>query len=173
MQSGDSTTSADAYWAVVQCEAQREHVARLFMMRAGFETYLPRIKTKFGRVALLFPTYVFCRIFDQWYGVRWSPGVLRVLMSGDRPARMPDNIVQAIQKRENGGFVKLPNPPRLKRGQQVRIMRGSFEGAVGVYDGMTARERERVLLELLGRSVPVEFAPTDVVPLVPELISGR
>src|SRR5262245_9118404 len=101
------------YWAVVQCEPQREHVARLHIMRLAYETYLPRIRTKLGRVQLLFPSYVFVRICDRWYDVLWSPGVRRILMAMDRPAKLPDGIVTAIRKRENGGFVKLPSPPRL------------------------------------------------------------
>jgi transcriptional antiterminator RfaH len=153
-------------WIVVQTESQREHLARLFIMRLGLETYLPRIKTKLGREALLFPTYVFTRIEDRWYDVAWSPGVLRILMSGDRPAPLPERIIATIRRREFGGFVRLPTTShRLRRGQPVRITRGSFEGMIGVYDGMNARERERVLLELLGRAVPVEFAPADIAPL--------
>lgn len=154
-----------SYWAVAQCETQRESVARLLLMRASFETYAPRIRSKAGKVLLLFPSYLFVRVIDQFYPIMWTPGVTRVLMAGDQPARLPEKIVDQIRKREIGGFVKLPSKAKFQKGDQVRITRGSFQGQIGLYDGMTSKQRERVLLELLGRMVPVELSPSDVAPL--------
>jgi transcription antitermination factor NusG len=153
-----------SYWTVVQTETQREHIARVWMMRSGYQTYAPRIRLKGNRVALLFPTYIFARIVDRWYPIVSTPGVLRILMSGDQPGRLPDTIIEGIRKREVGGFVKLP-PKHPRRGQRVKIIRGSFEGHVAVYDGMSGPARERVLLELLGQLVTVELPARDVVPL--------
>jgi transcription antitermination factor NusG len=152
-------------WWVVQTEANFEHVARLLLMRLGFVTYAPRIKIR-GRVAWLFPTYLFVGAREQWYPVLWTNRVVRLLMAGDQPASVKGEIVSHIRKREVGGFVKLPLPTRrLKPGQQVRIISGSFQGQVGLYEGMSGRDRERVLLELLGQIVPVELPATHIVPL--------
>src|SRR6266576_6609642 len=113
-----------SHWAVVQVESQREHFVRLLLMRARYETYLPRIKIR-SRIGLLFPGYLLVRIADQFYPVMWTPGVVRLLMSGDRPAVLAEDIVTNIRKREIGGFVKLPTPRRrLKKGQNVRISNG-------------------------------------------------
>lgn len=152
-------------WWVVQTEAQREHLVRLLLMRHGFTTYAPRIKHR-GRIAWLFPTYLFVAARAQFYSVLWLPGVIRLLMAGDRPAKLPEDIVTHIRKREHNGFVKLPNVSHhLKKGQKVRIIRGSFEGQVGLYEGMSGKDRERVLLELLGQVVPVELPGKDIAPL--------
>jgi transcriptional antiterminator RfaH len=154
-----------SYWSVVQTEAQREHMVRLLLMRSGFETYLPRIKVR-SRIALLFPAYLFVRIVDRFYPVMWTPHVLRLLMAGDQPAYLPDQIIADIRKRERSGFVVLPKQTKiLKQGTKIRISNGSFLGHVGVYDGMSGKERARVLLDLLGRKVVVELAQTDVAPL--------
>ena len=153
------------YWAVVQVESQSEHTVRLLLARAKYETYMPRIKLRGGRIAPLFPGYLFVRIANQFYPVMWTPRVIRILMSGDHPARLPDKIVDEIRKRQIGGFVKLPPPTRLKKGQKVRITRGSFEGQVAVYEGMTGKDRERVLLDLLGQKVSVELPDRDLEPL--------
>jgi transcriptional antiterminator RfaH len=153
-----------AYWAVVQIESQCEHVVRLLLMRAGFTTYLPRIKHR-GRIQPLFPGYMFVRLTDQWYSVVWTIGVIRLLMSGDQPAKLGEKIVEGIRKREVGGFVRLPSPPRMRKGQTVRIIRGYFEGQIAIYEGMTSKDRERVLLNLLGQSVPVELPSSDLEPL--------
>jgi transcriptional antiterminator RfaH len=155
-----------SFWAVVQAEAQREHAARLLLMRHGFETYMPRIKIR-NRISLLFPTYVFVRVIDRWYPILWTAHVIRLLMAGDRPACLKDEIIATIRKRETSeGFVKLPLPNRqLKPGQKVRVISGSFNGQIGLYEGQTSRDRERVLLELLGQAVPVELPSKDIAPL--------
>jgi transcriptional antiterminator RfaH len=155
-----------SFWAVVQAEAQREHAARLLLMRHGFETYMPRIKIR-NRISLLFPTYVFVRVVDRWYPILWTAHVVRLLMAGDRPACLKDEIMSSIRKREIGGFVKLPLPNRqLKPGQKVRVISGSFNGQIGLYEGQTSRDRERVLLELLGQAVPVELPSKDIAPVI-------
>jgi transcriptional antiterminator RfaH len=152
-------------WAVVQTESQREHTVRLLLMRSRFETYLPQIKHR-GRIASLFPSYLFVRIVERWYPVMWTPGVVRLLMCGDQPARLPEEVLMNIRKREHNGIVKLPNvSQQLRKGQEVRIVRGSFEGHVGLYDGMLGKDRERVLLDLLGQAVPVELPGKDIAPL--------
>jgi transcription antitermination factor NusG len=153
-----------SYWAVVQTEAQREPVTRLLLMRLGFETYTPRIRIK-QRIGLLFPTYVFVRVVDRWYPIRWTEHVVRLLMAGDKPAQLKDEIMAEIRKREVGGFVKLPVQRRLKPGQKVSIIAGSFAGHIGLYAGMSSRERERVLLELLGQQVSVELPSKHIAPL--------
>ena len=156
-----------AYWSVAQTESQRENVAAGFLRTEGFEVYLPRIEVKTtgrARVVPLFPGYVFVAIVDRWWSVRWTPGVLRLLMVDEAPARIDGKVMSAIRRREDGaGLVQLPKPRGLTRGDRVRITRGSFEQKVGVWEGMSGGDRSRVLIELLGRSVPVSIANGDLV----------
>ena len=150
-----------SFWAVAQTEPQREHLVRVWLMRLGYETYAPRVRLRRGRIVRLFPTYILVRIIDRWYPVLWTPHVTRMLMSGDRPACLPDNEVARIRRREVGGFVRLPRN-RHKPGERIRIVRGTFEGRMALYEGMSGPERERVLLELLGQMVSVELPARDV-----------
>ena len=163
---GSAASNPAMSWAVVQCEAQREHAVRLLLMRSRYETYLPRIKIH-SRIVPLFPSYLFVALAGRsWYSVLWTPHVIRLLMAGDRPAQLRDDTVSQIRKREHNGLVKLPNVSRrLQKGQKVRVIRGSFEGQIGLYEGMSGRDRERVLLELLGQIVPVELPGKDIAPL--------
>jgi transcription antitermination factor NusG len=164
-----------SYWAVVQAEPRvlipgekrdDESLAEQLFARNGFESYLPRIKSRAAdrklRIAPLFPGYIFVRVVDQWYPIAWTIGVIRILMAGDHPARMPEKAMEEIRSREGrDGFVKLVQPRTLKKGVRVRVLSGQFQGHIGLYDGMSAKERERVLLDLLGRSVRVELARGD------------
>jgi transcriptional antiterminator RfaH len=161
-----------SFWSVVQCEAQREHSVRLLLMRANFETYLPQVMHR-RRPALLFPTYLFCRIVEQWYRVRWTPHVVRMLMTGNRPAQMPEDVMREIQSRESrDGFIRLPRRHGPAIGQPVRILTGQFQGQIGLYDGQSPKERERVLLELLGRSVRVELSANDKLETLQDIASS-
>jgi len=127
-------------------------------MRQGFETWLPRIKLASGRIGPLFPTYLFvhCSV-QRWYPILWTPGILRLLMAGERPAWLPQPDVERLRGLEVGGLVKLQEK-RRKRGQIVCITRGVLVGKAAVFDSMAGEERARVLLELLGRHTVVEVA---------------
>jgi transcriptional antiterminator RfaH len=153
------------YWSVAQCETHREPVAANFLMAAGFETYLPKIKAQ-SRITPLFPGYLFVKIVDRWWSVNNTIAVIQLLRSGDQPAQLRDEIVSSIKNKERNGLVKLPQPPGLKIGDKVRIVRGSFQDRLGIFDGMSGRDRSHILLELLGRQVRVEIRKIDFAPVV-------
>ena len=150
-----------SYWTVAQTESQRERTASIFLARNGFESYLPRIKKRKG-VEPLFPGYIFIRIERHWHTINTTVGILRVLLAGECPAILRNEIMEEIRAREDRrGFIRLPKPAH-KRGAKVRILRGTFADHPGIYDGASRKERERVLLEILGRMVPVDVAPADL-----------
>lgn len=155
--------TVSGFWSVAQTETRREGTAQRFLGDQGFTTYLPRIKVK-KRVVPLFPGYLFVRIFDRWYSVNQTIGVIHLLTAGDTPAQIRDSIVDQIKAKERAGIVRLPPPQGLRVGQQVRVLRGSFEGHIGLYAGMSGKDREKVLLDLLGRKVPVDFHKADIIP---------
>jgi transcription antitermination factor NusG len=150
------------FWSVAQTETRREGTAARFLADQNFTTYLPKIKVK-QRVTPLFPSYVFVRIIDRWWSVNQTIAVIRLLTAGDQPAQIRDSIVDTIKAKERGGIVRLPPPQGLRVGETVRVLRGSFEGHIGLYAGMSGKDRERVLLDLLGRKVPVDFHKADIV----------
>jgi transcriptional antiterminator RfaH len=152
-----------SYWAVVHTQSRHEDMVCVQLARAEFEIYLPRIKLE-NRISPLFPGYLFVHIVDRWYPVRWTRGVIGLLPI---PAQLQEKTMTDIRKREGrDGFVKLPSPAnRLRKGQQVRITRGSFEGQIALCEGMSGRDRVRVLLNMLGQSVRVELSGHDLEPL--------
>jgi transcriptional antiterminator RfaH len=164
------------YWSVAQTEAQREATAAEWLARAGFETYLPRIKITRrvvdrrnhaiirSQIRPLFPSYLFVHIVDRWWAIGNTIGVTQLLLSGDQPAVLPDAEIHRIKALERSGLIRLPQAPGLRRGDRVRIGAGKFRDHIGIYDGMTGRDRARVLLAMLGRQVRVELAQADVQP---------
>ena len=171
-------------WVVVQANAwmlntprhRREAPAELIFGRAGLECYLPRTKRRLNNGVVkpwpLFPGYCFVRWSEQWWSIAWSIGVVRLLRAGASPAKLDERIIDELKHAEVGGFIRLPKPPRSKppvkppRGAKVRVLTGSFLNHIGLYEGQTAHQREIILLDLLGRMVPVELAENDKLEVV-------
>src|SRR5262245_4568355 len=68
----------------------------------------------------LFPGYCFLTVEAQWYAARWSLGVIGLIMDGIKPARVADQIIDDLRKRN--GLMELPKRPGLKPGDQVWIL---------------------------------------------------
>jgi transcriptional antiterminator RfaH len=141
-------------WIVAQTESRAEAVVESRLLSDGWRVYLPRCE-ELGRVVVLFPNYLFVGFHEIWRDVRWTTGVVHVLMAGEEPARVPDAIINEIKDREVDGLVALE--PKFKPGQRVRVVSGRFVNRIGLWDRQTNRERERVLLAMLGQWVPVQL----------------
>jgi transcriptional antiterminator RfaH len=92
----------------------------------------------------LFFGYAFVLITLQWHCINGTPGVVKLIMSGGIPAKVPDQVIADIRKREHNGAVVLP-----KRALQYGD-RGPLSGRLALFDDMAPRERVFVLLTLLG-----------------------
>ena len=99
-----------AYWAACRLQPHRTALALHVLGLRGFETYCPRLRerrTVRGRRVQcevpLFPSYAFIRIELQWHAARWCPGVVRLVMDGMQPAKVPDAVIEEIRGRERNG----------------------------------------------------------------------
>jgi transcriptional antiterminator RfaH len=162
-----------SYWAAARLQPHREQVALNFLKLSGFETYFPRMRerrvVRGRRVVVtppLFPGYAFVAIELQWQAARWCPGVLSLVMDGERPAKVPDRDIAALRTHERDGFVVLPKQPKLssdfRLGDRLRVLSGPFSGYFGLYAGMSPRDRVSVLLKMLGGEREVALPRGDV-----------
>lgn len=116
----------------------------------------------------LFPSYAFVLIELQWHAARWAPGVVRLVLSGEQPARVPDRIIEELRSREDrDGLITLPKPrlnsgAQFQPGDKVRVINGPLTGLSGLVSTMQPHERVAILLKLLGSIRPVELAEADV-----------
>ena len=113
----------------------------------------------------MFGVYFFVRIIDQWRVLERTLGVLAVVKFGTTPACCPDEEIAVLLARANLGRERLSaRPPStstgrvLTPGAVVAIADGPLRGLSAVYAGMSAPEREMVLLDILGGRRPVEIA---------------
>jgi transcriptional antiterminator RfaH len=159
-----------SYWACAQLEFNRTRLALHCLSRvAGYEIYnpqLPEQRRRYGRkimgVSQLFPAYVFVLIVSGWWNARWSPGVVRLVMDGLVPARVPDAVISEIRGRERNGFVELPKPRGLAPGTRVRVVSGPLSEQIGLLAVLQPHERVVVLLSLLGGQQRVELSRSAV-----------
>ena len=153
------------FWACAQLEPQRTAVALHCLALNGFEVYCPRLREqvrnrgrKIVRTPPLFPGYAFVLIVSAWWTARWSPGVRRLVMDGEQPARVPDEVIADIRSRERNGLVELPKPRGLMPGMKVRVISGPLHDQIGLLALLKPHERVLVLLQLLGGQQRVELA---------------
>jgi len=106
----------------------------------------------------LFPGYLFVWVVRGWWDARWSPGVVRLIMDGLLPARVPAAVISEIRSRERGGFVELSKPRGLAPGTRVKVVSGPLSEQIGMLAALRPHERVLVLLQLLGGQQRVELA---------------
>jgi len=157
--------SDQARWYLVHTRPHAERKAAEHLLRQGFETYVPRYfkRRRHARrietvVAPLFPRYLFVTVdmmTQRWLAIRSTIGVSALVSWGDKPAEVPQYIIQDLRSREVGGMVALDQRPRFAPGDRVRIIDGVFAGCLGLFEDMSDRERVAVLLDMLGRKVRV------------------
>jgi transcription antitermination factor NusG len=151
-------------WFVARTEPRREKIAKRFVEEHhGRITYFPLFREfRSSKIQPLFPNYLF--IYDHdglWRFLYSTIGIVCLIMRSGKPDLMPDKTMSELQKLENEGLVDL-GPP-LRKGDKVDLVDCAFAGWKGIVDGMTSGQRVRVLLEMLGGTVPVTVSINNVI----------
>ena len=158
-----------AYWAVAISQPNRERTALVNLVRQGYRAYCPmtrRQRVRKGRKVEvqvpLFPRYLFVEVDEsKWWSLRGTKGLASVIMDHQReqPMRIRDSVIDTVKKIES---VAELDAPRFVAGQRVTLTDGPFAGLPAIWVGQSARDREFVLLELLGRATRVEVATAEL-----------
>ncbi len=159
-------------WYVAQTQANAEERARVNLERQGFPTYLPRYRRERRHArrrevvrAPLFPGYIFVELdlmSAPWRSINGTLGVIRLICHGERPAALPEGVVEALTARENEEGLVVLQPRSFRKGEALRIVSGALADCFGFFEKMADRDRVILLLDLLGRKVRVQ-APRDCV----------
>lgn len=158
-------TTATRRWYSVYSKPQKERFAQIHLQSKGVEVFLPQLVMPQSAIATrrsmpLFPSYLFVRI-DISSGesayVVWSPGVKYLVSFNGVPASIDDTIIEFLKGRaDSSGQINASSS--LKRGQQVQVTGGPFEGLQALIERPPdARGRVKVLMNLLNRKVQAEI----------------
>ena len=138
----------------------------------GITVYRPRMEApgRLGRkVVSLFPNYVFVRLLsiEDKVSVRYTPGVSRLLGLGDEAAPIDDSVIELIRLQEgDDGLIRPSRVFRFSETQRVRLRGGAFDDLEALFERyVPGTDRVQVLLNLLGRLVPVQLLADDVLPV--------
>jgi transcriptional antiterminator RfaH len=152
-------------WIVAMTRSHRENWAVENLCRQNYEVYLPRIgreRRGFRGVRYLIPEplfrgYVFIANTSNWHPIASTFGIISLILQGERPAIMPDGEVQKLRHLEDDqGFIHLPRLlPGFKTDQMVRVLDGPYQGHIGLWQGSSPKQRERILLDFMGQKTKV------------------
>jgi transcription elongation factor/antiterminator RfaH len=167
------TLQENQRWFLVHTQPRNEARARMHLEAQGFTTFLPEIfrtvrharQLRTARLAL-FPRYLFIILdldIDRWLSVQSTFGVSSLFTCDNRPIPVPEGIVEAFIEQADGANVSLFGDD-LREGQKVRISSGPFTNLVGTLERLDENGRVRVLLQMMGSTVPIGIHRAGLLP---------
>ena len=165
-----------ALWFCLRTQPKHEHLAATALRRQlEITCFSPRLRfrraTRRGAVwfvEAMFPGYLFAEFVysRQHRQVEYSPGIQGAVRFGDQVAALDSSTIANLRQAADEKEVVTFNP-EIQVGQAVRIAEGPFQGLEAlVTQLLPAKERIRVLLDFLGRSLETEVPMPKVLPLV-------
>jgi len=160
------TALSAARWFAVHSQPNREFRAKQQLENQGYQVFLPqRLKTVrharrlTNRPAPFFPRYLFIQLDlsqHRWRSVNGTFGVSTLVMQGELPHAVPRGVVEAmIASADAAGLVCLSE--HFAIGDRVRLAAGPFADKLGTLERLDDSGRVRVLLEIMGATVPVQL----------------
>lgn len=127
------------------------------------EVFLPRTvrprKENFTPARPLFPGYFFAK-FDpiiHHRNVHYARGVSYIVRRNEVPVHIPPQVMLELREISPNGILEIPDRPHSV-GDKVKAIAGLFKGDDGVVTKLIpAKERVKVLFEILGRQTEVEI----------------
>lgn len=158
-------------WYCVQTKPRREELVLAHLEDKRLPYYRPRLRAPYrrgSRVVSLFPGYLFAKLADvgECVDVRYTPGVRRLLGYGDEPFPVDENLIEVIRQRESeDGVIRPCQLFRFENKERVRLSGGAFDGLEALFQQyLPGKQRAQVLLQLLGRQVPIQVSVNQILP---------
>ena len=158
-------------WFILQFKLNSHHKAKKNLTLQGFEVFLPLTDTTSRKLSRfintsqpLFPGYMFVR-FDraecEWHKINNTYGVSRLITYNSILKSIPTDLVDHLMKRYDLSGKLLPMQ-KLKKGDQVKILKGPFANFIATVEKYEANQRIWVLMDLMGRKAKIQ-TPLDAL----------
>jgi transcriptional antiterminator RfaH len=159
-------------WYVAQLRPGGFARAQLNLRRQGVETFMPldghtRVQKGKRKPGLkpLFPGYIFLHADPRrisFQAINCTYGISRLVMRDRVTAQtVPQALISDLWQRCDAEG-RLQPPPSFRPGEAVRIIAGPFAEFVATVESLSAPERLRLLFEMMGQTVRVELAGSDL-----------
>lgn len=145
-------------WYAIHTNPREEDRAHSNLSAWGVETCCPKLKSVrtlnfTGRavqvIEHMFPRYIFARFNSDamLHKVRFTRGVRNVVMIGDVPARVDDEIIAVLRSRMSPDGL-ITHQDEFDEGDEVYLKAGPFKGFTGVFNSrLTGSDRVTILLD--------------------------
>jgi transcriptional antiterminator RfaH len=152
-------------WFILQFKANSHHQAIKNLNQQGFETFIPLHETTSRKASRfknntqpLFPGYMFIK-FDKteskWHKINNTYGVLRLVTFNSILKSISTTFMNnMIEQYEVSG--KLLAVKKLKKGDQVKILKGPFASFIAKIEEYEADQRIWILMDLMGRQTKIQ-----------------
>lgn len=179
----DIDNAQPAGWYCLRTQPKRERIAWASLCE------LPEVAVLFPRARYqrksakgkrwvlepLFPNYLFVQ-FDpgtSTRAVKYAKGASYLVKRGRELAPVPTGVIEELAELTDDGLFEV-SPSPLAVGERIKVIRGIFCGAeADIVELAPARERVRILLEILGRETPIDIAFDEVERPDPHPLSRR
>lgn len=149
-------------WYALQHKPAQGDRALAHLQNQDIACFYPKItveKIKAGKrtnkLEPLFPGYLFVNLEQtdpMWAKLRSTRGVVRIVSFANKPASIPDNVIQHVKDSldtvaERGG---------IKPGQAVELDEGPFKGISAIFQAYDGEERALVLISFMQKQQTVK-----------------
>ena len=159
-------------WMVAQTKVRQEKKAENNLKNQGFNCYLPLVNTKkycrniwIKTQEVLFSRYIFIRFTGYTHNlgkISNTFGVTRLLINQETliPYTISDSHINTI--RSNISSNNTLDINNLKKGDKVRVMRGSLSNLTGIFLEKCGQLRSKLLLQFLSQKCQIIVENTDL-----------
>ena len=152
-------------WFILQFKPNSHHLATKNLTQQGFEVFLPLHDTTSRKLSRfintskpLFPGYMFIK-FDraesEWHKINNTYGVSRLITFNSILKPIPASFVDGLMKRYDLSGKLLPIQ-KLKKGDQVKLLKGPFADFAATVEKYEDDQRIWVLMSLMGRKSKIQ-----------------
>jgi len=158
-------------WFILQFKPNSHHQAEKNLTRQGFEVFLPLHNTTSRKAARfinasrpLFPGYMFIK-FDKvksgWHKINSTYGVSRLVTFNSTVKALPSTVIDSLKERYDLSGKLLPIE-KLKKNDQVKILKGPFANFIGKVETYESNQRIWILMDLMNRKTKIQTSSEDV-----------
>jgi len=164
------------FWYLIHTKPKQENTAKENLLRQNYCVYLPMVVSRRKRkgrtirtLEALFPRYLFIHLddtTDDWAPIRSTIGVSELVRFGLIPAKISENLLAAIKKRENEEGIHELQVSDFEEGQQIRIAEGPLEGYEAIFKAKSGQERAVVLLKIAQNMAKIQIDIDKIEPSI-------
>ncbi|WP_300494130.1 transcription/translation regulatory transformer protein RfaH [Marinobacter sp.] len=149
-------------WYALQHKPGQGDRALTHLQNQDIACFYPKItveKIKRGKrtkkLEPLFPGYLFVKLEQAdpvWAKLRSTRGILRIVSFANKPATIPDDVIQHI----NDSLHTVAELGGIKPGQAVELEDGPFKGISAIFQAYDGEERAVVLISFMQKQQTVK-----------------